>query len=119
MEEVVASHPDVVECAVVGIQDELKGQVPIALPVLREGCDKSAEEVKAELIASVRDQIGAISSLKKVVFVQRLPKTRSGKTLRKLIRMILDDQPYSIPSTIEDASVIDEITTLLKSKSIN
>lgn len=108
MEEVVASHPQIAECAVVGRADELKGQVPTALIVLKNK-DAHYETVKAELVQMVRDTIGAVASFKEVHHVERLPKTRSGKTLRKIIRAIIDGDDYKMPSTIEDPTVLKEL----------
>ena len=108
MEEVVASHPLVAECAVIGVADELKGQIPMALIVLNS-CQLPVHEVGAEVIAMVRSEIGPVASLKTVHAVKRLPKTRSGKTLRKLLRAIADGVEYKIPSTIDDPEIIEEI----------
>lgn len=117
MEEVVAAHTCVAECAVIGIEDELKGQVPLALIVTKSGTDISAYQLEQEIIKLVRQQIGAVASVRNVVIVQRLPKTRSGKILRKLMRSIADGADFQIPSTIDDESIIDEIIqTLTKYK---
>lgn len=109
MEEVVAGHPDVAECAVVGAADALKGQVPVAFAVLKTGTAKDAREVQREIVAMVRDEIGALACLKDVSIVARLPKTRSGKVLRGTIRKITDGEEYTIPSTIDDPEVLNEI----------
>ncbi|QIG89084.1 propionyl-CoA synthetase [Chryseobacterium sp. POL2] len=114
MEEVVSSHPDVAECAVVGIEDELKGQIPFATVVIKNGSEITDEQVEKEVVQKVREKIGAVASLKNVMVVKRLPKTRSGKTLRKLIRTILDGKEFSIPSTIDDETIIDEIIEKFK-----
>ncbi|WP_300674854.1 AMP-binding protein [Soonwooa sp.] len=114
MEEVVSSHPDVAECAVVGIDDDLKGQIPFASVVIKNGSEISEEQVEKEVIQKVREKIGAVASLKNVMVVKRLPKTRSGKTLRKLIRTILDGKEFQIPSTIDDESIIDELIEKIK-----
>lgn len=114
MEEVVASHPDVAECAVVGIDDDLKGQIPFASVVIKNGSKISEEQVEKEVIQKVREKIGAVASLKNVMVVKRLPKTRSGKTLRKLIRTILDGKEFQIPSTIDDETIIDELIEKIK-----
>lgn len=117
MEEVVASHPFVAECAVIGIQDELKGQIPLALVVTKLGTASEHYQLEQEIITLVRKQIGAVASLRNVVIVQRLPKTRSGKILRKLMRSIADGANFQIPSTIDDESIIAEIIeTLTKYK---
>ena len=114
MEEVVSSHPDVAECAVVGIDDDLKGQIPFASVVIKNGSEISDEQVEKEVIQKVREKIGAVASLRNVMVVKRLPKTRSGKTLRKLIRTILDGKEFQIPSTIDDESIIDELIEKIK-----
>lgn len=109
MEEIVSSHPDVAECAVVGIDDDLKGQIPFAAIVLKNGTTISEESVEKEIVANVREKIGAVACLKNVMTVKRLPKTRSGKILRKLIRTLLDKKDFQVPSTIDDEKIIDEI----------
>lgn len=109
MEEIVSSHPDVAECAVVGIDDDLRGQVPFATVVLKNGAEISEENVEKEIILKVREKIGAVAFLKSVMVVKRLPKTRSGKILRKLIRTIIDGKEFQIPSTIDDEKIIDEL----------
>jgi propionyl-CoA synthetase len=114
MEEVVASHHSVAECAVIGIQDELKGQIPLALVVTKSGDEIEHYQLEQEIIKLVRQQIGAVASLRNVVIVQRLPKTRSGKILRKLMRSITDGEEFQIPSTIDDESIVEEIVTTLK-----
>ena len=114
MEEVVASHRSVAECAVIGIQDELKGQIPLALVVTKSGDEIEQYQLEQEIIKLIRHQIGAVASLRNVVIVQRLPKTRSGKILRKLMRSITDGEEFQIPSTIDDESIVDEIVTTLK-----
>ncbi|MFY1045912.1 AMP-binding protein [Chryseobacterium sp. GP-SGM7] len=114
MEEIVSSHPDVAECAVVGIDDDLRGQVPFATIVLKNGSEISEEDVEKEIIQSVREKIGAVAFLKSVMVVKRLPKTRSGKILRKLIRTIIDGKEFQIPSTIDDEKIIEEIQMKIK-----
>ena len=114
MEEVVSSHPDVAECAVVGAQDPLKGQVPLGLAVLKAGVERGWKEIEREIIQRVRAEIGAVASLKRVSRVKRLPKTRSGKILRRTIRDIADGRDYSIPSTIDDPEIPREIELALK-----
>jgi len=113
MEEIVASHQSVAECAVIGIHDELKGQVPLALVVTKLGVEIEHYQLEQEIIKLVRQQIGAVASLRNVVIVHRLPKTRSGKILRKLMRSIADGDEFQIPSTIDDESIIEEITASL------
>ena len=114
MEEIVASHHSVAECAVIGINDALKGQTPLALVVTK--LDDAIEhfQLEQEIIKLVRQQIGAVASLRNVVIVERLPKTRSGKTLRKLMRSIADGETFQIPSTIDDETIVGEIDTVLK-----
>ncbi|SHM06361.1 AMP-binding protein [Flavobacterium xinjiangense] len=114
MEEIVASHHSVAECAVIGINDALKGQTPLALVVTKLDAEIEHFQLEQEIIKLVRQQIGAVASLRNVVIVERLPKTRSGKTLRKLMRSISDGENYQIPSTIDDESIVDEIITVLK-----
>lgn len=114
MEEIVASHHSVAECAVIGIHDELKGQIPLALVVAKTGEDIEHFQLKQEIVQLVREQIGAVASLRDVVIVQRLPKTRSGKILRKMMRSIADGEDFQVPSTIDDEAIIDEIRTVLQ-----
>jgi propionyl-CoA synthetase len=109
IEEVLAGHPDVAECAVVGIADALKGQVPIGLAVLKAGVERDRTEIAAELVIRVRDQIGPVAAFKEVLIVKALPKTRSGKILRGTIRKMADGQEWRIPATIEDAAVLDDV----------
>jgi propionyl-CoA synthetase len=116
MEAVLATHLDVAECAVVGVADRLKGQVPVGFVVLKAGVDRGADEIERELVAMVREEVGAIASLRQVLVVQRLPKTRSGKILRGTIRKIADAEEYEVPSTIDDPVIIDEITAALASR---
>lgn len=102
MEEIVAGHPAVAECAVIGVNDTLKGQQPIGFVLLKDGVEIEDDALEAELVALVRKEIGAVACFKKAIVVDRLPKTRSGKILRKLMRQIADGQEYSVPSTIDD-----------------
>ncbi len=113
MEEVLAAHPDVAECAVIGVADELKGQVPVAFVVLKAGADRAAEELQAELVAMVREGIGPVASFKRAIEVSRLPKTRSGKILRGTMRSIADGQEWTMPATIDDPAILDEIAAAL------
>lgn len=108
MEEVISNHKDVAECAVVGIKCKLKGQVPLALIVLKNGCEQTTEVHKV-LKELIREQIGAIASLKEVLTIDRLPKTRSGKILRKVMRQMIDGEEVQVPSTIDDMSILDEL----------
>ena len=109
IEEVVASHAAVAECAVIGIEDADKGQVPISLTLLKDGANIDAEALQAELIQMVREQVGAIANFKRSLVVPRLPKTRSGKILRQVMRKMVDGKPYTVPSTIDDPAIIDEL----------
>lgn len=118
MEEIVASHHSVAECAVIGINDELKGQIPLALVVAKSGEDMEHFQLQHEIVKLVREKIGAVASLKDVVMVQRLPKTRSGKILRKLLRSIADGIEFQIPSTIDDEAIISEVSEVLQSHQI-
>jgi len=114
MEEVVAAHPAVAECAVIGVQDQMKGQIPIGFVVLKAGADISEADLEKELIQMVRDKVGPVAAFKKANVVQRLPKTRSGKILRRIMRHIVDGKPYNPPSTIEDMSVLPELEERIK-----
>ena len=114
MEAVVASHPMVAECAVIGVRDEIKGQIPRAFVVLKAGVQVDGEVLQEEIVASVRHEIGPVAALKQVVIVPALPKTRSGKILRRTMRGIADGRPEPVPSTIEDVRVLDAITPLLR-----
>ncbi len=114
MEEVVASHPDVAECAVLGIADKLKGQVPIGFLVLNAGVARDPGEIEAETVKLVREKIGPVAAFKTALTVARLPKTRSGKILRGTIAKIADGEDYKMPATIDDPAILDEITATLK-----
>lgn len=109
MEEVIAAHPDVAECAVIGVNDELKGQVPVGLVLLKDGATVDPEVLENDLVARVRDSVGAVASFKRAVVVDRLPKTRSGKILRRVLRQIADGEQYKAPSTIDDPDILEEI----------
>ena len=113
MEEVLAAHPDVAECAVIGVADTLKGQVPRGFVVLKAGVERDREQLQAELVQLVRDQIGAVAALREVAVVPALPKTRSGKILRKTMRGIADGVDEPVPSTIDDAGVLDALRPIL------
>ncbi|MBV8791440.1 MAG: AMP-binding protein, partial [Pseudolabrys sp.] len=118
MEEVLASHPDVAECAVLGIADDLKGEVPCGFIVLKAGVTKPAGEVEKEVVALVREKVGPVASFKLAITVPRLPKTRSGKILRGTIKKIADHEPWTMPATIEDPKVLDEIKEALGAKNL-
>ena len=113
MEEVLASHPDVAECAVVGVRDSLKGQVPLGLVVLKAGVATEEAALEAALVAMVRDRIGPVAAFRRVRVVPRLPKTRSGKVLRATIRKIADGQEYVVPPTIDDPASLEEIKAVV------
>ena len=113
MEEVIAGHSDVAECAVVGANDLLKGQVPVGLLVLKNGVDRNKQIITQEVIEKIRSEIGAVASFKTVHVVKRLPKTRSGKILRRTIREIVDRKKYSIPSTIDEPEILQELEIVL------
>jgi len=114
MEEVLAAHPDVGECAVIGVTDELKGQLPMGFVCLNNGCNRPHTDIVKEVIKSVRDTIGPVAAFKLVAVVDRLPKTRSGKILRATMVKIADDQPFKMPATIDDPAILDEIRDALK-----
>ena len=114
MEEALASHPAVAECAVIGVADTFKGQVPRGFVVLKAGVDRPEEELRAELVAIVRERIGAVASLREVAVVKGLPKTRSGKILRKTMRGIADGLDEPVPSTIDDVGVLDALRPVLR-----
>jgi propionyl-CoA synthetase len=113
MEEVLASHSDVAECAVVGVADELKGEIPLGLVVLKAGVQRAHDEIVQELIRMVRERIGPVASFKVATVVKRLPKTRSGKIVRGTIKKIADGVEYRIPPTIDDPAILEEITESL------
>ncbi|HEX7044739.1 MAG TPA: propionyl-CoA synthetase, partial [Burkholderiales bacterium] len=114
MEEVIASHPDVAECAVIGAADQLKGELPIGLLVLKAGVSRPHEEIVKEVVQLVRDKIGPVAAFRNAIVVKRLPKTRSGKILRGTMRKIADGQEYTVPPTIDDPAILGEITDALK-----
>jgi propionyl-CoA synthetase len=114
MEEVLAGHPDVAECAVIGVGDALKGQLPLGLVVLKAGVTRPYAQVRQELVHRVREQIGAVASFRHVAIVTRLPKTRSGKVLRATMRAIADSQGYKVPATIDDPQTLEEIAGALR-----
>ena len=118
MEEVLADHPDVAECAVIGIADKLKGQLPLGLLVLNAGVNRDPGAIVAEVIQQVRDRIGPVAAFKHCAVVSRLPKTRSGKILRGTMRSIADGEPWKMPATIDDPAIMDEISAVLDSMAL-
>ncbi|TAN44490.1 MAG: propionyl-CoA synthetase [Nitrospirae bacterium] len=114
MEEILATHPDVAECAVIGAGDELKGQLPVGFVVLKAGANREPAEIKTELMRLIRNEIGPLACYKETAVVARLPKTRSGKILRGTMRKIADGQEYTMPSTIDDPAILGEIENALK-----
>jgi propionyl-CoA synthetase len=110
IEEVIATHPDVAECAVTGVADELKGQVPMAFICLKAGVERADDDVVAETVSLVRERIGPVAAYRRGLIVERLPKTRSGKVLRVTLRQIVDGEAYDMPATIDDPAILDEIT---------
>ena len=114
IEEVVGAHPDVAECAVIGVADPIKGQVPMGFVVLKAGCARTHGEIEGEIVDLVRERIGPVASFKRTLVVERLPKTRSGKILRQTMRGLADGTPVTMPATIEDPAALDEIARHLK-----
>ena len=118
MEEVLAAHPAVAECAVIGVKDALKGEVPCGFVVLKSGIIEPVETIEKELVALVREKIGPVAAFKLAVTVPRLPKTRSGKILRATMKKIADRDEWAAPATIDDPAILDEIGEALKSKGV-
>ena len=118
MEEVLSAHKDVAECAVLGIKDELKGEVPCGFIVLKAGVNRPPGEIEQECVQLVRDKIGPVASFRLAITVARLPKTRSGKILRGTIKKIADGEPWTMPATIDDPAILDEIGAALKGKGL-
>jgi propionyl-CoA synthetase len=116
MEEILASHPDVAECAVLGIKDSMKGEVPCGFLVLKAGVDRPSADIERDVVALVRDKIGPVAAFKLAITVGRLPKTRSGKILRGTIKKIADGDTWTMPATIEDPKVLDEIKAALQGR---
>jgi propionyl-CoA synthetase len=114
MEEVLSAHPDIAECAVVGVADEIKGEVPVGFVVTKAGVARADGEIVKELVEKIRQQIGPVASFKTALVVKRLPKTRSGKILRGTMKRIAESQAYTAPATIDDPAILDEITAALK-----
>jgi len=118
IEEVIAQHKNIAECAVIGVRDELKGQVPAAFAVLSAGVKRNHKDIETEVVALVRDAIGPVAAFKTVMVVKRLPKTRSGKILRGTMRQIADGEPYKVPATIDDPAVLAEIAVVLNGRNL-
>ena len=114
IEEALASHPDIAECAVIGVQDALKGQLPLGLVCLNSGCDRPGDEIRKECVTQVRQQIGPVAAFSLVAIVDRLPKTRSGKILRGTVAKIADGESWNMPATIDDPAILDEMADALK-----
>jgi propionyl-CoA synthetase len=113
MEEILADHPDVAECAVIGVTDELKGQLPMGFMCLNKGCARAHADIVKDVVKMVRDRIGPVAAFKLAVVVDRLPKTRSGKILRSTMVKVADDTPFNVPATIDDPAILDEIRLAL------
>ena len=118
MEEVLAAHPAVAECTVIGVADSMKGQVPLGMVLLKDGADIDESALEAELIAMVRDAIGPVASFKQAIVVPRLPKTRSGKILRKVLRQMVSEETVNVPSTIDDPQAIDDVKQSMRRKGV-
>jgi propionyl-CoA synthetase len=118
MEEVLSGHKDVAECAVIGIKDDLKGEVPCGFIVLKSGVNRPPTEIEKEIVALVREKIGPVAAFKIAITVARLPKTRSGKILRGTMKKIADGDQWSVPATIDDPAILDEIGSALKSHDV-
>jgi propionyl-CoA synthetase len=114
IEQALAGHQDVAECAVFGVRDPLKTQLPLGLVVLKAGVKRPPAEITAELVRLVRDEVGPVANFRQVAVVPRLPKTRSGKVLRGTMRRIADGEPYTVPPTIDDPATLDEVRTALE-----
>jgi propionyl-CoA synthetase len=115
LEQALAAHAAVAECAVIGVADALKGTVPLGLVVLKTGVSTAREQLRLELIGRVREDVGPVASFNRCLIVARLPKTRSGKVLRATMRRIADGQTYDVPATIEDPAALEEIASSIRS----
>ena len=115
LEEVLADHPDIAECAVIGVADQLKGQLPLGLICLYPNCERQKGDIASEAITLVKERVGRISAFNQIIVVERLPKTRSGKVLRGTMAKIADGESWTMPATIDDPIILDEIATALKS----
>lgn len=113
IEEILASHADVAECAVFGVKDDLKGELPLGMVVLKAGADYDEKKLRDELVTLVREKLGPVAAFKLVAAVRRLPKTRSGKILRGTMKCIADGKQWTMPATIDDSANLDEITQSL------
>jgi propionyl-CoA synthetase len=118
MEEVLSAHQDVAECAVIGIADALKGEVPCGFVVLKTGVNRAVGAIEQECVGLIREKIGPVAAFKLAIAVGRLPKTRSGKILRGTMKRIADGEPWTMPATIDDPAILDEIATALKGKGV-
>jgi propionyl-CoA synthetase len=118
MEEVLSGHKDVAECAVLGIKDALKGEVPCGFIVLKAGVNRPPAEIEQECVALVRDKVGPVAAFKLAIVVARLPKTRSGKILRGTMKKLADGETFAMPATIDDPAILDEIGSALKGKGV-
>jgi propionyl-CoA synthetase len=118
MEEVLSGHQDVAECAVIGIADALKGEVPCGFVVLKSGVKRPVAEIEQECVALVRERIGPVAAFKLTITIARLPKTRSGKILRGTMKEIADGETWTMPATIDDPAILDEIGRALKAKGV-
>ena len=118
MEEVLSGHKDVAECAVIGVADALKGEIPCGFIVLKVGVNRAPAEIEQECVGLIREKIGPIAAFKLAVTVARLPKTRSGKILRGIMKKIADGEPWTMPATIDDPAILDEIGSALKGKGV-
>ncbi|EDQ35240.1 Acyl-coenzyme A synthetase/AMP-(fatty) acid ligase [Hoeflea phototrophica DFL-43] len=118
MEEAVSGHPDVAECAVIGIADSMKGQIPAGFIVINSGVDRSDDEIEKEVVKLVRDKIGPVAAFKTVMAVKRLPKTRSGKILRATMQKIADGESWKMPATIDDPAILDEVSEVLAKRGL-
>ena len=118
MEEVLAAHPAIAECSVIGVNDALKGQLPVGLVLLKDGVNIDEKALEQDLVQCVRDKIGPVACFKRAIVVNRLPKTRSGKILRKLLRQIAANESVAVPSTIDDPSSVREIESIMREKGL-
>lgn len=118
LEEIISNHESIAECAVIGIKDAVKGEIPVAIVVLKTGVIMPPADIEKEVILKVRNDIGAVAALKTVIIVNRLPKTRSGKILRGVMKKIAENQTYTFPSTIEVPEILDEVKVAMEKKGL-